>query len=113
MRLSDDERRGLAVLGQRLGRRMLVHVATVVAPDTILRWHRGLVARKWTRRPGRPGVQAEIRRLVVRMGTEHPSWGYTRIRGALKNLGHRVGRSTVSRILKEQGIPPSRERPMT
>jgi serine/threonine protein kinase len=52
-------------------------------------------------------------RLVVRMGTENPSWGYTRIRGALKNLGHRVARSTIAKILKEHGIPPSRERPMT
>jgi transposase InsO family protein len=58
-------------------------------------------------------VQAENRRLVVGMATEKPSWGYTRIRGALKNLGHRVGRSTVARILTQQGIPPSRERPMT
>ena len=64
-------------------------------------------------RPGRPGVQAEIRRLVVRMATDNPSWGYTRIQGALKNLGHRVARSTIAKILKEQGIPPSRERPMT
>jgi hypothetical protein len=58
MRLSDDERRRLAVIGQRLGRRILAHVATVVTPDTILRWHRGLIARKWTSvrsRPGRPG----------------------------------------------------------
>ena len=83
-------------------------------PDTILRWHRELIARKWTyarRRPGRPGVLAEIRRLVLRMATENPSWGYTRIQGALKNLGHRVARSTIASILKAEGIPPSRERP--
>jgi putative transposase len=116
LQLSDDERRRLAVIGQRLGRRLLAHVATIVTPDTILRWHRELIARKWTyaaRRLGRPGVQAEIRRLVVRMATENPSWGYTRIQGALKNLGHRVARSTVAKILKDEGIPPSRERPMT
>jgi transposase InsO family protein len=85
-------------------------VATIVTPDTILRWHRKLVARKWTsstRRPGRPGVLSEIRRLVVRMATENPTWGYTRIQGALKNLGHRVARSTVAAILHDQGIPPS------
>ena len=57
-------------------------------------------------------MQVEIRRLVVRMALEHRSCGYTRIQGALKNLGHRVSRATVARILKEQGIPPSRERPM-
>jgi transposase InsO family protein len=116
LRLNDDERRRLAVIGQRLGRRILADVATIVTPDTILRWHRELIARKWTHvtsRPGRPGVQVEIRRLVVRMATDNPSWGYTRIQGALKNLGHRVARSTIAKILKEEGIPPSRERPMT
>jgi putative transposase len=116
MRLSDDERRRLAVIGRRLGRRILAQIATIVTPDTILRWHRELIARKWTyatSRPGRPGVQVEIRRLAVRMATENPSWGYTRIQGALKNLGHRVARSTIAKILKEQGIPPSCERPMT
>jgi HTH-like domain len=115
LRLSDDERRRLAMIGQRLGRRTLARMASIVTPDTILRWHRELVARKWTyaaRRAGRPGVQAEIRRLVVRMATENPTWGYTRIQGALKNLGHRVARSTVAKILREQGIPPSRQRPI-
>jgi putative transposase len=80
-------------------------VATIVTPDTILRWHRQRIARKWTdpkRRPGRPNVLPEIRRLVVRMATEHPRWGYTRRQGALKNLGHHVARSTMARILKQQ-----------
>jgi len=116
LRLADDERRRLAVLGQRLGRRVLAEVTTIVTPDTILRWHRELIARKWTyakRQPGRPGVQVEIRRLVIRMAGDNPSWGYTRIQGALKNLNHRVARSTIAKILREQGIPPSRERPMT
>jgi putative transposase len=104
----------LATRGQRLGRRLLSQVATIVTPDTILRWHRQLIARKWTYATGRscrPGVIAEIRRLVVRMAEENPTWGYTRIRGALKNVGHRVGRSTIARILKAQGIPPVPERP--
>ena len=115
LQLGDDERRRLAVLGTRLGRRVLAEVTSLVTPDTILRWHRELIARKWTYgspRHGRRGVQVEIRRLVVRMAVENPSWGYTRIQGALKNLGHCVARATVARILKEQGIPPSRERPM-
>jgi hypothetical protein len=89
-------------------------VATIVTPDTILRWHRQLIARKWAyahRRPGRRGVIEEIRRLVVRMAEENPTWGYTRIGGALKNVGHRVARSTIARILKEQGIPLVPERP--
>jgi transposase InsO family protein len=94
----------------------LADVATIVTPDTILRWHRELVARKWTYAAGRgspAGLQARIRALVLRMATENPTWGYTRIQGALKNLGHQVGRSTIARILKAAGIPPSRERPMT
>jgi putative transposase len=107
---------GGALLGQRLGRHVLQEVATLVMPDTLLRWHRELIARKWTytrRRPGRPRVLTEIRRLVVRMATENPSWGYTRIQGALKNVGHRVARSTIAAILKANGIPPSGERPTT
>ena len=114
LQLNDEQRRRLAVPGQRLGRAVLREVATLVTPDTILRWHRELIARKWTyarRRSGRPGVLAEIRRLVLRMATENPSWGYARIQGALKNVGHRVARSTIASILKAEGIPPSRERP--
>ena len=81
-------------------------VATLVTPDTLLRWHRQLVARKWTfpkQQARRRGVLAEIRQLVVRMAEENSTWGYTRIQGALKNLGHHVGRSTIARILKAQG----------
>ena len=114
LRLTDDDRRRLAVRGQRLGRQVLRQVATIVTPDTILRWHRQLVAGKWTYAKGRSsrrGVLAEIRRLVVRMAEENPTWGYTRIRGALKNLGHRVGRSTIARILRARGIPPVPQRP--
>jgi putative transposase len=85
-----------------------------VAPDTIRRWHRQLIARKWTypkRRPGRPSVLPEIRHLAVRMATENPAWGYTCIQGALRNLGHRVARSTIATTLKQHGIPPSDQRP--
>ena len=114
LRLTDSERRRLAVRGHRLGRRRLRDVATIVTPDTLLRWHRQLIARKWTyatRRGGRRGVLAEIRRLAVRMAEENPTWGYTRIVGALKNVGHRVSRSSIARILKAHGIPPVPERP--
>jgi putative transposase len=79
IRLTDDQRRRLAVLGHQVGRRALRHIATLVTPDTILRWHRELVAQKWTcgkRRPGRPGVPREIRRLVIRMASENPGWLY-------------------------------------
>jgi len=60
---------------------------------------------------GRRGVLLEIRQLVVRMATENPTWGYARIQGALKNVGHRVGRSTIRRILKTAGLPPVPPRP--
>jgi putative transposase len=89
-------------------------IATVVTPDTILRWHRQLIVRKWTyshKRYNRRGVLAEIRRLVVRMAGENPTWGYTRIQGALENVGHRVGRSTIARILKALGLAPVAARP--
>ena len=78
LRLDDEQRRRLAVLGGRIGRAVLREFATLATPDTILRWHRDLVARKWTHprhRPGRPDVQKAIRRLVVRMSTDNPHWG--------------------------------------
>jgi hypothetical protein len=84
LRLDDHERRRLAELGHRVGRRLLTRVTTIVTPDTILRWHRELVARKWTyggAGGGRAGLQARIRSLVVRMANENPTWGYTRIQG--------------------------------
>ena len=114
LRLTDDDRRKLAARAYRLGRQALREVATIVTPDTLLRWHRQLIARKWTyARKGmtRRGVLAEIRQLVGRMAEENPTWGYTRIQGALKNLGHRVGRSTIARILRAHGLPPAPERP--
>ena len=117
LRLTDDQRRRLAVKGKILGRRRLAAVAGIVTPDTILRWCRTLVAKKYdgskTRRPGRPNTTPDIASLIVRMANENPTWGYTRIRGALKNVGHRVARSTIAGILKGEGIPPSCERPTT
>jgi putative transposase len=76
-----------------------------------LRWYRELVAKKYDgsarRGPGRPGTAAEIVRLLVEMATRNTGWGYTRMRGALKNVGYAVGRNTIKRILKEQGIEPA------
>src|SRR5262252_2114300 len=113
LRLTDDDRRGPAARAYRVGRATLRGIATIATPDTLLRWHRQLIARKWTyaRKAGRRGVLLEIRRLVVRMATDNPTWGYTRIQGALKNVGHRVGRSTIRRILKANGLPPVPQRP--
>jgi putative transposase len=112
--LTDDDRRKLAARAYRLGRAALREVATIVTPDTLLRWHRQLIARKWTYPKlgtSRRGVMAEIRELIRRMAEENPSWGYTRIQGALNNVGHHVGRSTIARILRAAGVPPVPERP--
>jgi HTH-like domain len=114
LHLTDDDRRRLAVRAFRVGRRALREIATIVTPDTLLRWHRQLIAQKWTyatRPSSRRGVLVEIQRLVVRMAEENPTWGYTRIQGALKNVGHRVGRSTIARVLKAHGLPPVPQRP--
>ena len=114
LRLTDDQRRRLAVKGIVLGRRRLADVAGIVTPDTILRWYRRLVAQKYDgshkRRPGRPSTKPDIAALVVRMANENPSWGYTRIRGGLKSLGHEVGRNTIKAILQDHGIAPAPER---
>jgi transposase InsO family protein len=104
----------LAAKAHRLGRRVLQQFATVVSPDTLLAWHRHLIARKYDghqrRGPGRPRTITEIRQLVVRMATENRDWGYTRIQGALANLGHDVGRGTIATILRQNGIEPAPDR---
>jgi transposase InsO family protein len=114
LRFTDDQRRRLAAKGRVLGRRVLKEVCGIVTPDTILRWHRQLIARKYdgtaNRSPGRPRTIGRIRELVVRMAGDNERWGYTRITGALSNLGHHVSRSTVRRILREHGIDPAPER---
>ena len=100
--------------GKAIGRKKLADIATIATPDTILAWYRRLIARKYDgshkRGPGRPRVRRDIGELVVRMATENPRWGYTRIQGALKQLDLRVGRSTIARLLAEHGLEPSPER---
>jgi putative transposase len=116
LRFTDDQRRRLAAKGKPLGSKVLRQIATIVTLDTILAWHRRLIAAKWTyrrKRVGRPGVMKEIRGLIVRMAEENPSWGYARIQGQLKHLNHRVARSTIAKVLKEHEIHPSHDRPMS
>ena len=114
MRFNDDQRRRLAAKAKKLGRKVLAEVATIVTPETLLAWHRKLIALKYDgsahRMPGRPPTRAEIRTLVIRMAEENRGWGYLRIQGALANLGHRVARTTVANILKRHGIAPAPER---
>jgi hypothetical protein len=114
LRLTDDQRRRLALKGKVLGRRRLASIAGIVTPDTILRWYRQLVAKKYDgsnrRRPGRPSTKPDIAALVVRFATANPTWGYTRIRGGLKCIGRDVSRNTIKAILKDHGIEPAPER---
>ncbi|MHC4944162.1 MAG: integrase core domain-containing protein [Planctomycetota bacterium] len=113
LRLNDEQRGRLAVKGKEIGRRLLFKFATIVTPDTLLAWHRKLIAMKWTyprKGPGRPPVMKKITELVVRMATENKPWGYDRIQGALQNLGHKVASSTIANILKRHGIEPAPER---
>ena len=94
MRFNDDQRRRLAAKAKKLGRKGLAEVATIVTPETLLAWHRKLIALKYDgsahRMPGRPPTRAEIRTLVIRMAEENRGWGYLRIQGVLANLRHSV-----------------------
>jgi putative transposase len=114
LRLSDAQRRFLAVAAKKVGRKRLFGIGTIVTPDTLLRWYRRLVALKYdgsrVRGVGRPKSAAEVERLVVMMAQANPGWGYTRIRGALYNLAHAIGRNTIKRILLDHGLEPAPER---
>ena len=113
--LTDDQRRLLGVKGKSLRRNKLMELTTIVTPDTILRWHRTLVAKKWNysdrrKSVGRPRVKREIVDLVLRLTRENLSSGYDRIQGALANLGHVVSDQTIGNILKEHGVEPAPDR---
>ena len=114
IRFTEPERALLARKAKAVGRKALLELDTIVSPDTLLRWHRRLVAQKWNfaerRGAGRPGIMRQIAELIVRMAQDNPSWGYTRIQGALANLSHKVGRGTIANVLKRRGIEPSPER---
>lgn len=109
--LTNAQRRRLAMKARLVGRRGLSEIETLVTPGTLLRWYRTLIAKKYDgsafRRPGRPKTANEIEKLIVRMARDNPGWGYTRIRGALYNLGYDIGRNTIKRILLDNGIDPA------
>jgi transposase InsO family protein len=115
IRLNDGERKTLAAIGRKLGKQALKEVASIVTPDTILTWHRKLVAQKFDgsqqrKAPGRPPIDQKLEALVIRMAQENRSWGYDRIAGALQHLGYTSSDQTVGNILKRHGIPPAPER---
>ena len=115
LRLRDPERICLAEIGKRLGRKALEEVAQIVRPETILGWHRRLIARKFDGskkrsviNQGSPGRRIED--LALQFAKENRGWGYRRIVGALSNLGHQVSHQTVANILRRHGLSPAPER---
>ncbi len=115
LRLTDDQRRRLAAKGKALGDKALSEITALITPVTLMAWHRRLIAMKWNfsarrKGPGRPRVMREIVDLVVRMAQENTTWGYTKIQGALANLGYHVGRGTIANIFAEYGIDPAPRR---
>ena len=113
--LNDDQRRRLAVKGKVLSRKTLNKLVRIVRADTLLRWHRELIARKWdhsiTRQSiGRPRIRQQIVDLALRFARENPTWGYDRIQGALANVGYHISDTTVGNILKAHGIEPAPDR---
>jgi len=118
IRLTDPERVSLVLAARRLGRKALEEVAQIVRPETILGWHRRLIAKKFdgskNRSPGKGGSTSdEIEELVLQFARENRSWGYRRIVGALRNLGHEVSHQTVANLLKRYDLPPAPERGRT
>lgn len=110
-RFTDAQRVRLARKAKLVGRRRLGQITTLVTPDTLLRWFRALVAKKWTfartNPVGRPPVDSELEKLVIKLITENPTWGSNRIVGALDNLGFKVSDSTIDNIRHRNGFDPS------
>ena len=110
-RINWTDRAVVAALARLLPARR--RVGLLVNPSTILRWHRRLIAHRWTTqpvRPGRPAIPAGLRALIVRLATENPTWGHRRIHGDLAGLGYRIGASTVWTVLHNAGVDPSPRR---
>jgi transposase InsO family protein len=114
LRFNDDQRRRLAAKAKGLGWKILDEFATIVTPETLLAWHRRLIAQKYdgtaNRALGRPRASTEVEALVVRMAQENRGWGYRRLQGAVANLGYQVASNTIRGMLKRHGIEPAPER---
>ena len=113
-RLSSGDRLLLAVLSRVLPRRSWR--VFFVSPETLLRWHRRLVARRWTygcARLGRPPLEPQLRQLILRLARENSHWGYKRIVGELRNLGIDISATAVRKVLARAGLPPAPQRAQT
>src|SRR5262245_57187711 len=114
LRFTDDQRRRLAAKAKLVGRRVLDEITDLVTPDTLLAWHRKLIAKKYDgtakRGPGRPRTASEVEDLVVRLAQDNRDWGYRRILGAMSNLGHSLACGIIANILKRHGLEPAPDR---
>jgi transposase InsO family protein len=114
LRFNNDQRRRLAARAKGVGRKLLAEVATIVTPETLLAWHRKLIAQKYDgsgqRGPGRPRTTSEVEALVIRLAEENRDWGYRRLQGVMSHLGHKMARSTITAILERHGLKPAPER---
>ncbi len=115
LHLNDTERQTLAEIGKKLGKQALEEIAKAAKPDTILGWHRKLIADKFNgseqrKSLGRPRVDKELEDWVVKMATENRSWGYDRIAGALAELGYEISDQTVGNNFIRRGLAPAPER---
>lgn len=115
LKISDEDKISLAKKGKRLGKRLKENIR-IVKPDTLLRWHRYLVSRKWDysdrihKKTGRPGIDPEKVKQVLKIAEENPLWGYVKIMSTMNDLGHKISHTTVKNILKRHGISPAPDR---
>ena len=112
--LADEQKRLLAISGKKLGRKVLSEICCAFSPDTILRWHKKLIATKYdsskNRKVGRPRISEQLESLVIKIARRNRGWGYLRIAGQLKYLGYKISRRTIANILRKHGLEPSPHR---
>ena len=115
--LNDRQRRRLAILAKRVGRKMLFKISSIFSPDTLLLWYRKLAGQKYNgskyrSKFGRPRITDELKQLIIDMAKDHKHLGCRMLHGYLKYLGYKVSPATISRVLKEHGIEPAPDRPV-
>ena len=114
--LSDAQRRRLATLAKRVGRKALFDISNIFSPDTLLMWHRKLVAHKYDGsknrgKGGRPPISDYLKQLIIDMAKDNKHLGIRKLHGFMKYLGFKVSETTISRVLREHGIDPCDDRP--